>query len=513
MELGLARDVLAEGLWRLQENEKPWLRRQKYYDGEQCLPYAPEGVNEEYLELRKQAIANWLKLVADAPIQRVRAVGFRTGKGKRDKPANARWQANKMDSRQRAVYQDMMVHGRGLTGVWVNEKDPARPVIRPECGRYVHLEMDPADPFTPLWAVKKVTRRRPGVTPYGQTSGIVLPDGSPAPSSADTSVAWVHDDKTWFRFEAPGSTAGWGSYKLAAQGKNPLGRPPFVPYDLHVNSRGVARSGIAQLIPAQDALNTIRFNTLLAMQFSAYRQRVFTGYDPVLRDDEGQIVWQLDKDGVTPKLDSNGQKIPVVVSPGRFGVDRAIIFPGADTEVFDLAESNLHNYIEVLGEFLSELFALGQVPPQYLLNKMANLSGDALTAAESTLQALITDIETGAGEANEETMRVAGIAAGEEGNDFASETDWADSEARSFAQVVDGITKLATSGLPKKAWFPMIPGASPQQAETWLAWAEQEAKDAAANSPTLAAANAFRQHQDQLAGQQQDAGQPAAAGQ
>lgn len=498
MELNLARDVLAEGLWQLSFHEKSWLHRQRYYDGVQCLPYAPEGVNEEYLELRKQAIANWLKLVADAPIQRARAVGFRTGKGKQDKAANARWQANKMDSRQRAILQDMMVHGRGLAGVWVNLEDKSRPVIRPESGRNVHLEKDPADPFTSLWAVKRVVRRKPGTSPTGQPTGIILPDGSPAPSSADTSVAWVYDRKTWFKFEAPGAAAGWGTYKLVSEGSNPLNAVPFVPYDLHINSQGVARSGIAQLIPAQDAINTIRFNTLLAMQFSAFRQRVFTGYDPVLRDDAGNIVWRMEKDGVTPKLDSNGQKIPVTVSPGRFGVDRALVFPGEGTKVTDLSESKLDNYIVVLGEFLSELFALGQVPPQYLLNKMANLSGDALTAAESTLQALVNDIHIGAGEADEELMRLAAIAAGEDGSDFASETVWADAEARSFAQVVDGITKLATSGLPKRAWFPMIPGASPQQADQWLQWAVEEDQKALENSPTVAAANAFRQHQEQL---------------
>ncbi len=513
MELREAQDVLAEGLWRLTAESKPWKRRQDYYDGEQCLPYAPEGVNEEYLELRKQAIANWLKLVADAPIQRVRAIGFRTGKGKRDKKANARWQANKMDSRQRAILQDMMVHGRGLAGVWVNTQDRERPIMRPECGENVHLEMDPADPFTSLWAVKRVIRRRPGVTPHSPAvTGLIMPDGSPIPSSADVSVAWVHDNKTWFKFEAPGAAAGFGSYRLISEGSNPLGAVPFVPYDLHVNSKGRARSAISQLIPAQDALNTIRFNTLLAMQFSAFRQRVFTGYDPVLRDDNGEIVWVLDSDG-NPKLDSNGQKIPVTISPGRFGVDRALVFPGAETKVFDLAESNLDNYIKVLSEFLSELFALGQVPPQYLLNKMANLSGDALTAAESTLQALITDIQTGAGEANEELMRLGGVAAGDDGGDFASETVWADAEARSFAQVVDGITKLATSGLPKRAWFPMVPGASPQQAEQWLQWAEEEANKALEQSPTVAAANAFRQHQEQLGQQQGDAGSGAPADQ
>jgi hypothetical protein len=87
---------------------------------------------------------------------------------------------------------------------------------------------------------------------------------------------------------------------------------------------------------------------------------------------------QVAADGGRRCWTAQGLPVPVCRSPGRIGVDRALVFPGADTKVFDLPESNLANYIAVLGEFLSDLFAIGQVPPQYLLNRMANLSGDAL---------------------------------------------------------------------------------------------------------------------------------------
>jgi hypothetical protein len=510
VDLALARDRLAQGLWELNDRKKSWDRRQAYFEGDQDLPFAPEGVNQEYLALRKQAIANWLGLVMTAPIQRVKALGFRTGRDQAaDSRALARWQYNKMDSRQRSIYEEMMVHGRGIASVWPNISDRQNPIVRPECGRNVHLEMDSLDPWTVDWSVKRIVKQRPG-NPYGPTSsGIVLPDGTPAPSSSMVSVAYVYDDDGWARFEAQGNDAGWGGYKFAEEGTHPLQSNPFVPFDLHANSRGRAKPAITHLMPAQDALNTIRFNTLLAMQFSAYRQRVFTGYDPVLRDENGDIVWTLDTDG-QPKLDANGQRIPVVVSPGRFGVDRAIVFPGADTKVFDLQESNLQNYITVLGEFLSELFAVGQVPPQYLLTKMANLSGDALTGAESTLQALIDDIQTCAGESNEHVMQLTNRAAGEDEADVGCEVIWADAEARSFAQVVDGITKLATSGMPKKAWFPMVPNSTPAQVQQWLEWKEEEDAKAAAQSPTVVAADLFRKHQEQQLQLQQGGGSPDA---
>ena len=81
-------------------------------------------------------------------MQRCRADGFRTG---RDKDAdlttwNEIWQPNKLDSRQRIVYSQMLVHGRGLMSVWPNAANKRSPIIRVESSKRVHLEPDPEDP-------------------------------------------------------------------------------------------------------------------------------------------------------------------------------------------------------------------------------------------------------------------------------------------------------------------------------------------------------------------------------
>ena len=382
MDETTARDYLARGLSAITDKQHDWERREDYYRGKQDLPFAPEGVNAEYVALREQAIANWLALAMDTPIQRLRADGFRTGrKGDADERAwQEVWQPNKLDARQRVVYTQMFVHGRGLMSVWPNPANRKSPVIRPENGKRVHVEMDPADPFTSLWAVKT----------FSLTRGPQTPLWVPQPTPQGVDVAIVYDSDSWVRYEKPASTSGNsallpGEWTVTAGGTHDLGEPPFVTFDFKPDADGVPQSGIEPLIPAQDAINTIRFNTLLAMQFSAFRQRVFVGYDPVIRDADGNPTWRLAPDGVTPLLDPNGNKIPALSSPGRIGVDRALVFPGAETKVFDLPESNLDNYVKVLGEFLTQFFAVGQIPPQYLLSRMANLSGDALASAESTL--------------------------------------------------------------------------------------------------------------------------------
>ena len=117
-----------------------------------------------------------------------------------------------------------------------------------------------------------------------------------------------------------------------------------------------------------------------------------------------------------------------------------------------------------------------EIPPQYLLSRMANLSGDALAGAESTLASLVDDMQRSAGESLEQVMRLANIARGESAPDVASEVIWADAQARSFAQVVDAIGKLVASGFPREGAFEMLPGATPQKVQRWsdMARAEQE---------------------------------------
>lgn len=442
MDAKLARSYLELGLNRLSAQAPSWQRRQDYFEGKQDDPFAPEGVNTEYKALQKQAIANFLDVAMKAPIQRMQVDGFRTGRdGDADLTAwNEIWQPNKLDSRQKIVYQQMYIHGRGVMSVTPVRATPKTPKIRPENGKRVWIEPNPDDPFEGLFAVKQI-------------AGL---DG--------VMNAYVYTDTEWVQFTQSKAVKDWG---MTAMGRHNLGGLPFVTYDFNVDADGVPHAPIDKLMAQQDAINTIRFNTLLAMQFSAFRQRVFTGFDPVARDTKGNIIPRLNADG-TPVLDLNGQPLPVLNTPGRIGVDRALVFPGELTKVFDLPESNLDNYIKVYDTFLNTFFATSQIPPQYALTKMANTSGDAMAGAESTFQSLITDLKMAAGESNESVMRLANRARGEKAEDVASEVIWADSEIRSFAQIVDGAVKLITSGMSREDAWSMLPDATPTKVAKWV---------------------------------------------
>lgn len=442
MDAKLARTYLELGLNRLSAQAGSWQRRQDYFEGKQDMPFAPEGVNAEYEALQKQSLANFLDIAMKAPVQRMQVDGFRTGRdGDADLTAwNEIWQPNKLDSRQKIVYQQMYIHGRGIMSVTPVRATPKTPKIRPENSKRVWIEPNPDDPFEGLFAVKQIAG----------LEGVMN--------------AYVYTDTEWVQFT---QTKGDKDWTLTLGGRHNLGGLPFVTYDFNVDTDGVPHAPIDKLMAQQDAINTIRFNSLLAMQFSAYRQRVFTGFDPVARDSKGNVITRKNADG-TDMLDLNGLPLPVLNSPGRIGVDRALIFPGELTKVFDLPESNLDNYIKVYDTFLNTFFATSQIPPQYALDKMANTSGDAMAGAESTFQSLITDLKMAAGESNESVMRLANRARGESAEDVASEVIWASSEVQSFAQIVDGAVKLITSGMSREDAWSMLPDATPTKVGKWI---------------------------------------------
>jgi hypothetical protein len=53
--------------------------------------------------------------------------------------------------------------------------------------------------------------------------------------------------------------------------------------------------------------------------------------------------------------------------------------------------------------------------------------------------------------------------------------NYADAEAKSFAQITDGIVKLIGVNFPHRAAFSMLPGATKQKVDDWMVAMEDEA--------------------------------------
>lgn len=467
---GLARTRLDQGLHRLGKRSPQVKQRDKYVRGAQELPFAPQGATQEYMDLRKQAIANWIELYVTAPVQRLEVTGVRAGIGGTDDEKNATnsevwgwFTVNKWKKQQGRVFRSMMMHGQGIVSVWPNTRIKSRPIIRHESFGNVYLHPSIEDPMVADWAVKVSEEEA------ADANELILPAGF----SRTRKLAWVYSADTVHKYASGGGTSsGW---EQIASYPNVMKRVPFATYDHNAFDDGQPWSGLDHMMVQQDALNTVRFNMLLAMQFSAYRQRIISGFDPRVIDEHGRVVYRTNEDG-TPMLDDNGNPIPALIDIGKVGVDRFLTFPGDATKVFDLPESNLKNYTDVYDSFLNTFFATGQIPTQYMPQKMSNLTGDALAGAESAFASLIRELQRSADEGVTETAELAWIAAGHDPDDWnpAAEASWADAEARSFSQIVDAITKLVSVEFPHRSAFEMIPGATDQKVNTWMEQRDEE---------------------------------------
>lgn len=466
-----AEDKLMTGLAALKDEKSAWERRQGYYEGDQDLPSIPDQDAKDdpnLLALRDQSPANWLCLAMDGPVQRLATASLREIRsGKVDPDSwNDVWLTNDLESRSKIVQNQMMVHGRGIYSVSKIKGQPGKARVLVENCKRVYLHRNPENPFEHTFAVKTWAREA-----KVKTSLYLSPSAMASVGAYEVGV--VYDATSWVRFVKPGGLSGIGGWTVEESGDHGLGELPFVESPTNVDADGKPRSAIENLMAAQDAVNTIRFYSLRAMSSAAFRQKIITGFDPRVRDAAtGEPIYLTNKDGSVLLDPHTNQPIPLLQKMGRMGVDRTLMFPGTDTKIGDLAESSLSNYTGLLEMFLTDLLARGQVPPQYALNKMANLSGDALSGAEATLQSLIGDLKRESGTAITKVMRLANRARGKDLPDLTPE--WADTEPKSFAQIVDGVVKLITADFPRRPAFEMLPGATPTKVDQWMELYDQE---------------------------------------
>jgi hypothetical protein len=412
----------------------PGLRRlDRYHRGRFDLPWMPRQVANEYLALIRRARANWLKLVVQVQAQRLKVDGFRSSVDEAaDSAAWARWQANGMDAHQNRVHRGALALSRAYVTVWATDDVPK---IAADSALIMYGDQDASDPARLQLALKRWR------TPSGTRAALY-----------DDAAAWMlRRDRT----------NGW-----AIEGVMPhdFGRVPVVPFLNDADLEGYCTSEIAPLLPIQDRINETLLDRLMAQKFSAFRQRWATGM-VIPEDDDGNPV-----------------------EPFKAMVDRLWISEDKETTFGEFSATDLKPYIDAVVDDVRQMAALAQVPPQSLLGDIANLSADALVAAESGLKFRVEDKQADFGEAWEDVMRLAAAAAGDDtgATDLASQVIWRDTEARSRAQLADQMTKLAAIGIPLPFLLEEY-GLTPQTITRVMAMAEQQPPAASETPPVVPA--------------------------
>ncbi len=420
--------------WQLQLSERVELDKiHRFVRGKDGYPVLPEDAEAEVKEIARHSIRNVLSLVRDAFCNNLSVVGYRTATASENDAAWAIWQRNKMDARQGEIHRAAITYG---TSYVVVSPGSSGPVFRPRSPRQmIALYSDPSLDDWPAVALETWVsivggrRRRVGrlydaefiypldlgelaLTDFGTTS---------EPSSALTSNGI--------------RPVGFGDvipHRATSDGEPVC---PVVRYPNGFDSDNPSEGEVIGLIDPQIALNNVNFERAIASRFGAWPQKVISGW--------------------------TGTRQEVLQASAR----KVWTFADEDVKAQSFPPAALEGYNALVEEMTGAVLTMAQVSPVQGATKIINVSAEALAAAEAQQQRKISFKQECLGERHEQLLRLAAEMDGDTATaaDSGAEVMWRDYEARTFAGVVDGVTKLAAQGVPIEELLVLVPGLTQQQ--------------------------------------------------
>jgi hypothetical protein len=454
----LAKELLAI----LDRDEHRLQRIDNFIRGRHDDPYMPPQADDEYKLLAKRAVSNWMPLLIGTPAQALYVDGFRPGTASNGlpqatsstSPAWSHWQRSRMDARQAAVYRGALGFGHSFV---LTEKTKKGVISKGlSAKKTAALYEDPANDDD-AYAALTIT-----VFPKGEKPG----------------KARMFDARYEYTVTFD-SISDLDSVRVGGRKLHGSTECPVTRFAAQVDLEGRTVGVVEPMIPLQNRINQTIFDLLVAQTYTSHEVRYATGMAPPLQmellDEAGNVTTDpaLAVDS-RPKLDAAGNPMPAAVN---HNARRFLFAEDPDVKFGSLPAGPITPLIESVDMSIRHLAAISQTPPHHLLGQIANLSAEALLAAETALSRKITEFQSLFGEAWERVFRIAaemeGDTAGNE--DYAGEVQWRDMESRSLAQAADALGKLKEQlGIPARGLWKRVPGVTQTEYEDWEQLAEED---------------------------------------
>jgi hypothetical protein len=381
------------------------------------LPIA-SGLNDAGQQLRRKAVAPWLGLAVTIVSQSLYVEGHRDeGSQENSSTWNTVWQPNRMDARQLGIHRHAVRDGLSyltvLPGVHQLTGESMVAMLGHSAKHFYAGYEDSANDEWPTFAFRAKPRRA--------TNG---------------SIEWhvdLYDDTRVTSMVLDGGT----EVRVVGYEDHPAGVTPVVRFTNKLDLDGNTEGEVIPYISLAARLDQTTFDRLIVQKEGAHRVRWATGLMKPPTEAEARAEAQL--------LKMND--VLVNESPdGRFGTFEPTAMQG---------------YIEAHDSDLRDAAANLQMPPDYFLGRMSNLSPEALAAAEGMLKRKNLERKANLGESWEQGLRLGAHILGDAAAaaSFSSQVRWRDEELRSLNQVADALGKLSTMvGLPWQMLVERIPG-------------------------------------------------------
>lgn len=354
-------DHLQASIEQFRSSSRRYAKSERYYRGDHDLAFATEKFANAFGDLFREFAMNLCPAVCDAVRDKLRIKGFVSDNTQGVQAQNIEeiWRRNRMPLRSAEIHKEVLRNGDGYAIVWQNAEGEAE--IFPNKAATCTVFYDDEKPGKVNFAAK-----------YWQTTegrfrlNLFYSDRIERFISDKASSVYL-PDATEFQPFIDGSGSNVSG--------NPYGVVPVFHFANNADIGTFGRSELEAAIPVQDGLNKAALDMLVAMEFSAFRQRWAAG-----------IEIDYDTDGVP-------------ISPFNEAVDHLWIAENSNAKFGDFQTVDLSNFLKVKDSFRVDMASVTGTPLYYLLPHTRGFpSGESLRKSESRFIAKVRDRQAALGD-------------------------------------------------------------------------------------------------------------------
>jgi hypothetical protein len=320
------------------------------------------------------------------------------------------WDSNQMDLTAEEIHLEALKLGDSYAIVWPDERGNV--AIYPQRAAACTVIYDDEIPGLMRFAAK-YWRRSDGFVRLN----LLYPDRIEKYVSRGRSELALPDAR---EFVTPGTQAS-SPASVATDAdvlgviSNPFNQIPLFHFSNTSEIGTFGKSELSQAIPIQNGLNKAVLDMLVAMEFSAFRQRWVSGLEV--------------------EYNEAGEAIP----PFKLGVDRLWLSGDPQTTFGDFNTTDLDQFLKVKDSFRVDMASVTGTPLHYFLQSIRGFaSGEALGRAEARFLAKVRDRQKAFGQVWSRMMSFALKVAGA-GDDIRLRTQWQDPAPLSEKELLENL--------------------------------------------------------------------------
>ncbi len=392
---------------RFREKAVDYDKAERYYKGDHDLAYATVKFQNAFGSLFKTFAMNLCPAICDAVRDKLVITEFGVEKGGKVDAAQEAWKiwtANRMPLRAGEVHREALKTGDAYVIVWPDAA--GKVTIYPNRAATCTVFYDEEQPGRIAYAAKhwKTPDKRFRLNLYYPDRVERYISKSKANRDAST-LQDANRTATDVQMVLPQGTefvpfTDDGPEMVA----NPYGIVPVFHFANNADTGALGVTEMASAIPVQDAMNKSVLDMLVAMEFSAFRQRWITGIDVEYDDATG-----------LPK------------SPFVPGADRIWLSENPDAKFGDFEASDIKQFLEVKDGFRTDMACVTGTPLHYFMLTGAAFpqSGISVEKLESRFLSKVRDRMQRFGQVWEDVMAFA-LTIENKGTDVRLFAEWED---------------------------------------------------------------------------------------